>query len=118
MSSVVRKLFVVDGENLWLTEEEQVARGLIAAPVAAAPGVASGYSASRPGRSVAMSVHPDQAAMMNSEVRKLGISGVEYDSRGQCIITSRAGRRDLMKKASGLFTGIGNVHDGDGGYGD
>ena len=78
-----------------------------------------GYSEGRPGKSIAMSVHPDQIPLMNAELRRHGIQGVHYDpsKRDNCIITSREGRKRWMR-IFGALTDNGRVHDGDGGYGD
>jgi hypothetical protein len=72
--------------------------------------VRQAYQESRTGRSLAMGCHPTQAAAFNERARKMGVTGVSWDSRGHCLITSRKARRDYMK-AIGL-------HDNDGGYGD
>ena len=78
------------------------------------------YEAGRPGDSIGMSVHPSQIPLMNAELKRHGITGVEYDAskRNNCIITSRKGRARWMP-IFGKLVGIqGGLHDNDGGYGD
>jgi len=81
-------------------------------PSSSTVGLVQGYSESKPGKSIGMSVHPSQIPEMNELVRAHGIKGVTFDSskRDNCQITSRKGRRELMK-VLGYF-------DADGGYGD
>jgi len=71
--SVTRRFRVIDGEVREVTERDTspvVDRG---------PMVGSAYGQSKPGKSIAMSVHPDDCARMNEELRKRGIQGVHYD---------------------------------------
>jgi len=79
-----------------------------------------GYEAGKPGSSMGMSVHPSQIPLMNAELKRHGISGVEYDpsKRNNCVITSRRGRAQWMK-IFGRMVGIqGGLHDNEGGYSD
>jgi hypothetical protein len=68
------------------------------------------YGEGNPLESIACSCHPEQAGEYNEAARQHGISGVSWDKRGKCSFSSRAARRDWLKK-------IG-AHDADGGYGD
>ena len=77
----------------------------------------SAYSEGNPGKSLSMGCHPSQAGMMNAAIKAAGISGVEWDKRGKCIITSRRGRAKAMKVV-GEMVSMGPLHDEDGGYGD
>jgi len=71
-----------------------------------------GYGESNPGKSISMSVHPNQISEMNRLVKEHGIEGVYFDptKRDNCIITSREGRKKYMKMMG--------YHDEEGGYGD
>ena len=83
-----------------------------------APGVAQGYGEGNPGKSIAMSIHPSQAGMLNAEMKARGIQGVEWNEQtGRCTITSRRGRAQAMP-VFGKLVHMENVRDCDGGYGD
>jgi hypothetical protein len=81
--------------------------------------IAQGYSESTPGKSISLSVHPNQCAMMNEALKAHGVQGVHYDpsKKHNCVITSRRARARAMK-VIGPMLGLGRVHDEDGGYGD
>jgi hypothetical protein len=68
------------------------------------------YGEGRPLESLALSVHPAQAAEYNEAARELQITGIGWDSRGRCKITSRGARREWLNR--------NRLHDQDGGYGD
>ena len=71
-----------------------------------------GYGESNPGKSISMSVHPNQIPEMNRLIKEHGIQGVYFDptKRDNCVITSRKGRKEYMKMMG--------YHDADGGFGD
>lgn len=73
-------------------------------------GTTQGFREDKPGRSTAMGCHSTQAKQFNERARSMGISGISWNEKGHCIITSRSARREYMK-AIGL-------HDNDGGYSD
>jgi hypothetical protein len=58
----------------------------------------------------ALSVHPDQAAEFQQLTKQLGLSGIQYDQRGRCTVTSREHRKIWMRERG--------LRDNDGGYGD
>lgn len=68
------------------------------------------YSESNPLVSTALGCHREMVDEYNGEVKRRGITGVEFLPDGQCKITSRAGRAAWLKS-------LGR-HDNDGGYGD
>ncbi|MCE5269510.1 MAG: hypothetical protein LLG00_16665 [Planctomycetaceae bacterium] len=115
MSSTTRRLYYIDGNPFWLTDEEADAHPGLRMP--AETGSLGGYSEKRPGKSLAMGCHPSQAGLMNAAARAAGVRGVEWDRRGRCHITSRAGRAKAMPVV-GRLLGVGALHDRDGGYGD
>ena len=81
-------------------------------------GTSSGYGEGKEGESIAMSVHPDEVPLMNAMLKAEGVVGAYYDAtkRNNCRITSRAGRRGVMKVLSRMHSST--IHDGDAGYGD
>jgi hypothetical protein len=112
MSSTSRKLCYIDGEPVWLSEEELVARrGQIG------PGICSGYTEGKPGKSIGLGCHPKQAKLLNSTMKAHGIHGIEWDRKGRCTITSRRARARAMP-ILGQMLSLGRIFDNDGGYGD
>ena len=81
------------------------------------PMIAGSYGEGNPQESISMGCHPDQAGMLNAAMKEHGVRGVEWDRKGKCKITSRAGRARGMP-IFGNMVGLSNVHDGDGGFGD
>ncbi|HUT60695.1 MAG TPA: hypothetical protein VNA25_22855 [Phycisphaerae bacterium] len=116
MGSATKKLVYVDGEPHWLSAEEQEALGIIPRR-SGLPGIASGYSEGKPGKSLSMSCHPSQVKLMNDTMADHGISGVEWDKRGKCRITSRRARARAMPIVGNMLR-LGRLHDEDGCYGD
>lgn len=116
MSSTTKHLVYIDDKAQWLTAEEIASFGCRPALRGGASGTQT-YSQKRPGKSIAMSIHPSQAGMMNDAMKREGVQGVEWDRRGKCIITSRKGRARAMP-IFGKMVHMANVHDDDGGYGD
>ena len=110
MAVRTKKLVYIDGEPCWLNDRESPRR-------AAGPGMASGYGEKKPGKSVSMGCHPDQADLMNDAMKAHGISGVEWDRRGKCTITSRRARKRAMPVV-GRMLRLGLLFDNNGGYGD
>jgi hypothetical protein len=45
-----------------------------------------------------------------AKAKKLGLTGIKWDSEGDCTITSRRDRKKWLESEQ--------KHDGDGGYGD
>jgi hypothetical protein len=117
MSSVVQRLVYIDGQAHWLTEEEILLHGFQVGRRRV--GKIPAYCQKRPGTSLSMSVHPSQIEMVNTELRKHGITGVHYEPgrRDNCVITSRRDRARAMK-VLGPMLSLGPLHDNDGGYGD
>jgi hypothetical protein len=68
------------------------------------------YSGSKPLESLALSCHPDQVAEYNEAARKEGLTGISWDARGRCSITSRGDRKAWLR--------VQGLHDNEGGYGD
>lgn len=111
--SVARRFRVVDGEVREVTDNAPAST--LTNPM---PMIASAYSDAKPLKSIAMSIHPEQAGMLNEQMRSRGIQGVQWDERtGDCLITSRRGRAQAMP-VFGKLVRMDNVHDDDGGYGD
>ena len=117
MSSTTHKLYYVDGKAVWLTDREAEEAGLIAPRRRVGPGIAAGYSEGNPGTSLSMGCHSTQVDLMNDTMKQHGISGVEWDKKGKCIITSRRARARAMPIVGNML-GLGHVFDADGGYRD
>jgi len=115
MGSAKQKLFYIDGKPVWLNEEEQAA--MFPRAQSRSPGCAAGYGEGKPGSSLSMGCHPAQAGLMNDAMKAHGISGIEWDKRGKCTITSRRARARAMP-VLGRMLKLGSLHDEDGGYGD
>lgn len=115
MAARTRKLFHIDGKPVWLNADEEAA--LRPQAKQRTPGIVSGYSEGKSGTSLSMSCHPAQAELMNSTIKAHGISGIEWDKRGKCKITSRRGRKRAMPVV-GQMLRIPDLHDCDAGYGD
>lgn len=62
-----------------------------------------------PKKSLALSCHPKQVKAASERAQRLKL-GVEYNAKGECFISDRGARRDLMK--------VEGCHDNEGGYGD
>ena len=107
---------VIHGNRYYRIPEDAVALEL-ARRGESTKGITLGYSEKKPGKSIAMRCHPDQVAMMNGLMKKHSISGVKYDKKGNCIITSRRARARAMP-VFGRAVGLEICHDDDGGYSD
>jgi hypothetical protein len=74
------------------------------------PMTSTAYDSSKPLQSVASACHPSQVQEFNEEVKKAGLTGVEYKPDGTCEFTSRS-QRAKWNRHRGL-------RDNDAGYGD
>ena len=68
------------------------------------------YQESDPLVSDGLGCMKDQVGEMRETIKRHNIRGVKVRPNGQLEITSRRGRRELMR--------VRGLHDGDGGYGD
>ena len=117
MGSAARKLVYIDGKAIWLNQEEQEALGLAPRQRPVCAGIAAGYSEGKPGKSLSMSCHPTQLGLYRDAMKEHGISGIEWNPKGKCTITSRRARARAMPIVGNMLR-LGNLHDGDGGYSD
>lgn len=101
MSSAVKRFRVVDGEVREVTGPS---------PVQPTPHMGQAYNTANPLVSLSLSCHPESAGEYNSAAKELGLTGIEWDRQGRCLITSRKSRREWLR--------ANHQHDGDGGYGD
>lgn len=97
--------FKIDGETV--TEAEFNKRRRTRSGV---PRTTKAYS--KPLVGMAMGVHPKQVEAARERVKALGLTGVDYQSDGQIVFTTRGnqGRRGFLKAMQ--------CHDNDGGYRD
>lgn len=90
----------LNGKTITSTAVQMVDTGFHAIP---APG-------NWPMVSDAMSTHPKDAQAFNQVAASAGITGVYYDSNGDCHLSDRKARRQWMQ--------VRGLRDNDGGYGD
>ncbi len=74
------------------------------------PRVAMPISDTKPLNSLGLSVHREQAAEFNALYKERGITGAHHEANGDCVITSKKARNQVLK-ARGM-------RDNDAGYGD
>lgn len=68
------------------------------------------YDGSAPLISEGLGCHPSMVEEYRGEAKRRGVSGVDWNEKGQAVITSRSGRAAWLKSCG--------RHDNDGGYGD
>jgi hypothetical protein len=84
----------------------------------ASVGTTAGYSEGNPGFSNSLGCLPEQVAEMNESLHKTGNPGASFNREGKVVFTSRKARRKFMADAKHFYTGMRNIYDADGGYGD